>query len=121
MISGVTQEIDGRAETFRLTTRAMMALEDWANAARDPALNPVSIADILDGMEASPRVGTMVRIVRECADDGAGRDLAWAQDAVDRIGMGATGQLVARVVEAAFPEAKADRAPGKSKRATRRK
>ena len=98
MISGVTKEVGGTPETFRMTARAMMGIEDATGA---------GIVEVMQGLETGFRVGTIVRILAECSADGAGRDLAWAQSAVDEIGLEKAGELLGEVAEAAFPEASA--------------
>lgn len=96
MISGVTKQIGGTSETFRMTTRAMMEIEDALGT---------GIVDAMKGLKAGFRVGTVVRLLSACADNGTGRDLAWAQGAIDEIGLAAAGELMGEVAEAAFPEA----------------
>lgn len=96
MIGGVTKEIGGTSEAFRLTTRAMMALEETLGS---------GIVEILQGMDSGFRLGVLVRLIAECANNGKGQDLAWAQGVVDEVGMKAAGLLVAEIAEAAFPEA----------------
>ena len=105
MISGVTKQVGGASETFRMTTRAMMAIEDTTGT---------GIVDVMQGLETGFRLGTIVRLLAECADDGAGRDLAWAQAAVDEIGIEGAGVLVGEVAEAAFPEASSSGASAKN-------
>lgn len=96
MISSVTQDVGGEAEAFRLTTRAMMAVEDRLGA---------GILEVMQGLEGGFRVTTLAVLLAECANDGGGRSLDWAQSAIDSIGMEAAGDLVGRMVEAAFPQA----------------
>lgn len=96
MISGVTKDIGGASETFRLTTRAMMSLEEALGA---------GIVDVMQGLDEGFRVGTVARLLAECANDGKGRDLVWAQGAIDEIGMTAAVEIVGETAEAAFPEA----------------
>ena len=110
MISGVTHDIGGEAETFRLTTRAMMSIEDRMGG---------GIVEVMQGIETGFRVGTVVVILAECANDGAGRPVEWAQGAVDDMGgVTVAGELVGRIAEAAFPQASAS---GNKKRAVRSK
>jgi len=105
MISGVTQDVHGEPETFRLTTRAMMAAEDRLG---------VGIIEVMQGLESGFRIGTLAVLLAECANDGAGRPLDWAQSAIDGMGIEAAGDLIGRIAEAAFPS------DGKSaKKATR--
>ena len=96
MISGVTKEIGGESETFRLTTRAMMAIEDRLGA---------GIVKVIEALQADYRVSTVASMLAACANDGKGRDLEWAQGAIDQIGLEAAGGLVGQIAEAAFPEA----------------
>lgn len=96
MISSVTQDVGGEAEAFRLTTRAMMAVEDRLGA---------GIVDVMQGLESGFRIGTLAVLLAECANDGAGRSLDWAQTAIDGMGIEAAGDLVGRMAEAAFPQA----------------
>ena len=63
MISGVTKQIDGSSETFRMTTRAMMAIEDHYGK---------GIVEVMQDLEDGFRIGDLVKIVSECAGNGAG-------------------------------------------------
>lgn len=108
MISGVTIQVGGASETFRMTTRAMMAVEDHHGC---------GIVDVVSRLEKEPSIGGMVGLLAECADNGAGRDIGWVQDAIDQIGMVEAGDLIGRIAAAAFPEAKD--AAKKPKRAVR--
>jgi len=98
MIGSVTHDVGGASETFRLTTGAMRRVEDHTGE---------GIVTTLAGMETGFRVAVLSRILAESADSGAGRDMAWADDLIDDIGMGAAADLVGRIAEAAFPEAAA--------------
>ena len=117
MISGVTKTIAGEAQTFRLTTRAMMAIEaraydEWLKCkpAQDEA--PPGLIDVLQGLERGFRISALVHLISECANDGAGVDLDGARKIVDEVGVEAAADLIGRVAEAAFPEAK--KATGKN-------
>jgi len=105
MIGGVTKQLDGGSETFRMSTRAMMAIEDQLGA---------GISEVLDGFEKGFTIGKLALILAECANDGAGRDTAFAQHAIDALGLEGAGDLLGQIAEAAFPEAK-----GKSEKATK--
>ena len=59
----------------------------------------------MQDLEAGFRVGTVATILAECADNGAGRGIDWAQDAIDDLGLEAAGELLGEIAEAAFPEA----------------
>ena len=96
MLSGVTVEVGEASETFRLTTRAMMAVEDQLGR---------GLIDAVQSLQSDFRVGTVVRLIAECANDGAGVDLRRAQEMVDTLGLGPAGDLMTKVVEKAFPEA----------------
>jgi hypothetical protein len=97
MISGVTRQIAGKSETFRMTTRAMMAIEDRFDK---------GLIEVLQGLETGFRISDIVTLVSECADDGAGVDVGRASQLVDEIGVTEAGNLLGEVAEGAFPEAK---------------
>lgn len=96
MLSGVTVEVGETQETFRLTTRAMMAVEDQLGR---------GLIDVVQSLEHDFRVGTVVRLIAECADDGRGVELARAQEIVDTLGLQRAGDVMSEIVEKAFPEA----------------
>jgi len=96
MIAGVNIEVDGRAYSLRMTTRAMMSIEDHFDK---------SIPDVLSDMEENPCIGTIVVILRECMANGDGVEMKVAQDFVDAIGFSRAGELLSDTASAAFPEA----------------
>lgn len=108
MISGVTVEVGEGQETFRLTTRAMMAVEDQLGR---------GLIDVVQSLEHDFRVGTVVRLIAESGNDGAGIDLVRAQEIMDALGLQRAGDVMTDVVEKAFPEASAKN----PKRAAQRK
>ena len=111
MISCVTKQIDGSSVTFRMGTRAMMALE---------AHYGKGIVDVMRDLEDGFRIGDLVKIVSECADNGSGVDIDAASDLVDSLGVDGAGELLGEVAEAAFPEER--KGQGKNgKRAARSK
>lgn len=97
MISGITKEIGGVTHTFRMTTRAMMAIEQRFDK---------GLIDLMQGLNDGFRVSELVHLISECADDGRGIDVADAQELIDRLGVAGAGELLGKVSEAAFPEAK---------------
>lgn len=96
MISGVTREIAGKSETFRMSTRAMMAIEDRFDK---------GLVAILQGIEGGRIVTDVVRIISECACDGAGIDMDRATEIVDAMGFARAVELLGEVSDVAFPEA----------------
>ena len=96
MISGVTKQIGGSSETFRMTSRAMMALESHFET---------GIVEVLQGLKNGYRIGNVAVIIAECSDNGKGQDTAFAQSVIDEIGLTAAGNLIGEIAEAAFPEA----------------
>lgn len=96
MISGVTVQVGEASETFRLSTRAMRAVEDTLGA---------GIVDVMGGLETGFKIGTLACLLAECANDGKGRDIGWADDAIDQMGVGRAGEVIGEIAEAAFPEA----------------
>jgi len=96
MLSGVTVQVGETEETFRLTTRAMMAAEECLGK---------GIMAIVQEMNDDPRVGTIVRLLAEAANDGAGVDLSRAQEMADTLGVVGASEILGQVVEKAFPEA----------------
>lgn len=109
MISGVTREIAGKSETFRMTTRAMMAIEDRTGK---------GLVEALQGFESNFRVSDLVAVLASCANDGAGVETERGAEIVDILGIGETAELIGEISEAAFPEAKAGK---NAKRAARSK
>lgn len=99
MIGGVTRDVDGKSETFRLTTRAMEAIEDQEGE------DGAGIVDVLQKMETGFRVSTLTLLLAEAADDGRGRDRDWARAFIDKVGVAAASDLIAQIAQAAFPEA----------------
>lgn len=97
MISGVTKQIGDNSETFRMTTRAMMAIEDHFGK---------GLIEVMQGLESGFRITDLVRLISECAEDGDGTSMDRATEVVDQIGVTSAGELVGQVAEAAFPEAK---------------
>jgi len=97
MISGVTKTIDGEAYTFRMSTRAMMAIEDQLEA---------GIAAVLEGLEKGFTIRKLVVMLSECAGNGEGKSAEFAQWAVDTLGLEGAGALLGEIAEAAFPDAK---------------
>lgn len=97
MISGVTKTVDGETETFRMTTRAMMMIEQQSEK---------GIVEFLQGLEGGFRITDLVLILAECANDGAGVSKDQASEMVDEMGVTSAGELLGKISEAAFPEAK---------------
>ncbi|MBC7285785.1 GTA-gp10 family protein [Hoeflea sp.] len=111
MISGITKQIGGKSETFRMTTRAMMAIEDHFGK---------GLIDVMQGLEKGFRVTDLALLISECANDGAGGEITRATEIMDEIGVTAAGELLGEVAEAAFPDAKGQQAKN-VKRAVRQK
>ena len=99
MISSVELKAGAGGQRLRLTTRAMMALEDRFDQA---------LQEIFSGLEGNPRVSVLVRILAEMMDDGAGASDADAAALIDEIGLEAAGDAIGEAAEKAFPEAKAE-------------
>jgi len=97
MISGVKKAIGGDTETFRMTTRAMMAIEQGSGK---------GIVEMMQGLEGGFRITDLVLILSECGGDGAGIGADRASEIVDEIGVSQAGELLGQIAEAAFPEAK---------------
>lgn len=97
MISGVSKDVGGCSEKFRMTTRAMMAIEDHFEK---------GLIEVMQGLESGFRITDLVRLISECAADGAGVDIDRAAQIVDEIGVTSAGELLGEVAEAAFPESK---------------
>lgn len=105
MISGITETVGDESRTFRMTTRAMMAIEDRFDK---------GLTAVMQGLEDGFKVSDLVHLIAECANDGAGVSVEEAAALLDQIGVTAAGDLLGRVTEAAFPDAE-----GKSKNAKR--
>jgi hypothetical protein len=97
MISGVTKQIGDHSETFRMTTRAMMAIEDHFGK---------GLIEVMHGLESGFRITDLALLISECADNGAGVDMDRAVEIMDEIGVTQAGELLGEVAEAAFPESK---------------
>lgn len=107
MISGVTIDIAGQPETFRMTTRAMMQIEQRFD---------VGLIEALQGLETGFHVTHLVWLIGATANDGSGVDDARAQEIVDEIGLARAGDLLGKVSEAAFPEASSEKNPKRAAR-----
>lgn len=114
MIAGVTVPVEGGAETFRMTTRAMIAIEGRTGK---------GLLQTLSSIEGDFRVAEIVGILAECADDGRGVEDAVAMTIVDQLGGTRAAELIGELAQAAFPDAdNGQAAPGKNqKRAVRGK
>jgi len=114
MIGGVSKDIGGKAQPFRLSSRAMMALEDHLGK------GVVKIVqDFQEEAESGDlRMGLLVRIIGECMNDGAGADQSDAQGIFDALGVGGAAELIGECITKAFPEAeeKPGNAPGPAKK-----
>ena len=110
MISGVTIQANGQSHTLRMTTRAMMAIEQHFDK---------GLIEVMQGMEKGFKVSDLVKIISECADDGRGVSIDDAVGLVDEIGVTRAGELLGDVAEAAFPDAKGQAAKN-AKRATQK-
>jgi len=97
MISGVTVTIDGQSQTLRMTTRAMMAIEQRFDK---------GLVDIIQGMHEGFKVSDLVAILAECANDGAGISVEDAAAMIDHVGVTRAGEILGQVAEAAFPDAR---------------
>lgn len=97
MISGIQKSVGEGSETFRMTTRAMMAIEQQSGK---------GIVDMMQGLESGFRITDLVLVLAECGDDGAGIGTGRASEIVDEIGVTQAGELLGEIAEAAFPEAK---------------
>jgi len=96
MISSVTKRIDGEDHKFRLTTRAMRALEDAYDA---------SIPGLLQSLEGEGfRLTKVASIIGQISADGAGVSEAEADEIIDGLGIEGAIAVVEKVVEAAFPQ-----------------
>ena len=96
MISSVTKDIGGASRTFRLTTRAIMALEDRFDT---------GIVQFMARLKNDFRLGQVVAFLAECSNDGAGADISVAQKLVDALGFTGASDLMGEIAEKAFPEA----------------
>lgn len=97
MIGGITVDCGGAAYQLRLTTRAMMAIEERFDK---------TIIEIGSQMETGFGVTQMVSMLAECMDGGKGAATEEAQDLIDALGFTVAVEKFGKVFEAAFPEAK---------------
>lgn len=104
MISGVTVQVGDQSRALRMTTRAMMAIEQHFDK---------GLIEVMQGMETGFKVTDLVKIISECADDGAGVSVDEAAGMLDEIGVTKAGELLGDVAEAAFPDAKGAAKNGK--------
>lgn len=111
MISGVTVQVEGEAETLRMTTRAMIAIEQHFDK---------GLVEVLDGMKDGLKIGDLAFLISQCADDGAGVDMDRAGGIIDAISVPEAAEVLSKVAEAAFANSKG--APAKNaKRVARSK
>lgn len=103
MISGVHVEVGGKTVVLRLTTRAMIALEDEFNDSVDRIFS--SLAD-------SPRISTLAKILAATMNDGKGADLDEASEMIDVLGFEKTGEVLEQAAKKAFPDADAKNPQG---------
>lgn len=96
MISSVDVKVAGEPQKLRLTTRAMVALEERFDQ---------SLQEVFAGLEGNPRITVLVQILAEIMADGAGASGAEAVALVDEIGLEAAGEAIGAAAEKAFPEA----------------
>ena len=96
MISGVSVEVHGRTIVLRLTTRAMMALEQAFDQ---------SVDQVFASLQGNPRISTLVKILAESMDDGKGAPVDMAAEMVDALGFERVGEILEEVATKAFPEA----------------
>jgi len=98
MISSVTIDAGGERHTLKMGASAMMRLEDAFDK---------SVAGIVDDIQKEQRIGTIIRVLAECMNDGKGCAVDAASDLVDVLGIEGAGEALGKVAEAAFPDAKA--------------
>lgn len=96
MISGVHVEAGGKTIVLRLTTRAMIALEDEFD-------KPVD--QIFSSLGESPRISTLARILAAMMNDGSGASVDDAAEMIDLLGFEKTGEVLERAAKKAFPDA----------------
>lgn len=108
MIGGVTKEVAGASYTLRLTTRAMMAVEDKTGK---------GIVETVQELSDGFRVSTVAVLLCECMNDGNGATMDDAQLFMDAAGITGAGEILGEVVEAAFPDAKGKNQKGQVKAA----
>lgn len=103
MISGVPVEVNGKIVVLRLTTRALIALEDAFDK---------SVDQIFSSLTESPRVSTLAKILAAAMNDGAGASLDDAAAMIDVLGFEKTGEVLEQAAKKAFPDADAKNQPG---------
>jgi len=95
MISGVTREIAGKSETFRMNNRAKRAIESRMGK---------GIIALFSEMDKEFTFEFMTVALAESMNDGAGASMERADAVVDEIGVAEAGDLLGKIGEAAFPE-----------------
>lgn len=103
MIGSVTVDAGGVTHRLRLTTTGMMRVEDRFDE---------DIISFVQAMEARPRIGRLVALLAACMNDGGGAPDDEAAALMDEVGFEKVGDLLGRVVTAAFPEAETDGSGG---------
>lgn len=103
MISTVSKVIDGDRHAFKMSARAMRALETSFG---------LDIFAIMDQVQGGFPISKMVEMIAECAGDGKGGEIEVADAVVDALGLPATAKLLGEIVGAAFPAADGEAAPG---------
>lgn len=95
MISAVTIQAGGKTQVLRLTTRAMMRLEDAFDLPVDQVFSQLS---------ENPKVGTLVTILATMMADGKGAERDDAADLIDEIGFEVAGKAIEDAATKAFPD-----------------
>lgn len=100
MISSVTIEVGGERHTLKMGAGAMMRLEDAFG---------MNIEGVVQYMEKEVMIGTIVRVLAECMNDGGGASVSEASSMVDRLGLEGAGHLLGNVSQAAFGKGDAEK------------
>ena len=95
MISGVHVEVGGKTEILRLTTRAMISLEDQFD---------MPVDQIFSSLTVDPRISTLAKILAATMNDGKGGDLNAASDMIDGLGFDRIGKVLEETAQKAFPD-----------------
>ena len=105
MIGSVTFDAQGQSQSLRLTTAAIMRVEDQFDC---------GFTKLAETLQTAPEIRVMVAIFASGLGDGKGVDRAEAADVIDAIGgIDKAAVYLTEAMEKAFPEAQAAAGNGK--------
>lgn len=95
-MDGFKYEYKGGSVVVKVTTRAMMGIE--------AAFGGRSVEEVFIVLEKAPTVTSIVKVLAELMNEGAGATIEEAQALVDSIGIENIGDVIGGAAKLAFPE-----------------